>query len=122
MHAPATVLASGAEPVAKQRQRTHTIYATTTGLDEAEAPVYTRCMAARAKLSRNGRSHTVRTPKNRPDEHHEVVGRREGQGIILENVDTWPDDFRRCVGAWTDDIPRPQDGRISARDPLADSW
>jgi hypothetical protein len=27
--------------------------------------------------------------------------------VILEPVDEWPEAFRKCVGAWNDEIPRP---------------
>ncbi len=33
--------------------------------------------------------------------------RREGRRVILEPADEWPDEFRACLGAWLEDIPRP---------------
>lgn len=80
-------------------------------------------MVARAKLFRNGGSQAVRLPRDCrfPDDQHEVVVRREGQRIVLEPVDAWPEDFRRCLGAWSEEIPRPQQDRVtSARDPFGE--
>jgi len=65
---------------------------------------------ARAKLFRNGGSQAVRLPKEcrfRPGQH-EVLVHREGRQVILEPVDEWPDAFRACLGAWREDIPRPE--------------
>jgi virulence-associated protein VagC len=53
-----------------------------------------------------------------PEDATEVVVRREGNRIILEPVDEWPDDFRDLVGAWTEDIPRPPPAKTPKRDPF----
>lgn len=70
----------------------------------------------RAKLFQNGGSQAVRLPKECrfPDRQREVVVRCEGRRVILEPIDEWPDEFRSCLGAWPDEIPRPR------RRPLAD--
>lgn len=78
-------------------------------------------MNARAKLFRNGGSQAVRLPKDCrfPDDHHEVVVRREGRRIVLEPVDVWPEEFLSCIGAWSSEIPRPkQDVGPRVRDPF----
>jgi antitoxin VapB len=63
---------------------------------------------ARAKLFQNGGSQAVRLPKAcRFPAQLEVLVRREGRRVILEPADEWPDDFRACLGAWREDIPRP---------------
>jgi len=79
-------------------------------------------MTERAKLFRNGGSQAVRLPKDCrfPDDQREVVVRKVGQRVVLEPVDSWPDAFLACIGAWQDEIPRPkQDFVRGAKDPFA---
>jgi virulence-associated protein VagC len=73
-----------------------------------------------AKLFRNGGSQAVRLPKAcRFPALAEVTVRREGRRVILEPADEWPEEFRGCLGAWTEDIPRPAQRRLSRlRNPL----
>lgn len=77
--------------------------------------------AARAKLFQNGGSQAVRLPKEcRFANQGEVVVHREGRRVILEAPDEWSDEFRACLGAWTDKIPRPKQKRVrDLRDPFA---
>lgn len=42
-----------------------------------------------------------------PEGQSEVLVRREGNRVILEPIDEWPEDFRACLGAWTEEIERP---------------
>lgn len=71
--------------------------------------------SARAKLFQNGGSQAVRLPKAcRFPEQREVLVRREGNRVILEATDEWSDEFRACLGAWPEDIPRP--GQLLLRD------
>jgi antitoxin VapB len=65
---------------------------------------------ARAKLFQNGGSQAVRLPKDCrfPEGQGEVLVRREGRLVILEPVDEWPTRFRACLGAWPDEIERPE--------------
>jgi antitoxin VapB len=74
----------------------------------------------RAKLFQNGGSQAVRLPQSFrfPEGATEVVVRREGNRIILEPVDEWPEDFRALVGAWAEDIPRPPQSKVPKRDPF----
>jgi antitoxin VapB len=76
---------------------------------------------ARAKLFQNGGSQAVRLPKacRFPALEH-VIARRDGRRVILEPADEWPDQFRACLGAWRDDIPRPAQRPVrQVRNPLA---
>lgn len=75
-------------------------------------------MSARAKLFRNGGSQAVRLPQSCrfPEGSTEVVVRREGHRIILEPVDEWSDEFKKTLGAWSEDIPRPP--QSPQRDPF----
>jgi antitoxin VapB len=76
---------------------------------------------ARAKLFRNGGSQAVRLPKEvRFTTQGEVLVRREGRRVILEAADEWPDEFRKCLGAWRGTIPRPRQRLLrDLRDPFA---
>jgi antitoxin VapB len=69
----------------------------------------------RTKLFRNGGSQAVRLPKEFrfPEESGDVLVCREGRRIILEPVDEWPDQFRACLGAWPEEIPRPEQGDLT---------
>ena len=64
----------------------------------------------RAKLFQNGGSQPVRLPRECrfPAGQREVSVRREGDRVILEAVDAWPEDFRKCLGGWTGEIARPR--------------
>lgn len=42
---------------------------------------------------------------------------RDGNRIIIEPVDAWPDEFLAALGAWDEDIPLPP--RSAPRDPFA---
>jgi virulence-associated protein VagC len=81
---------------------------------------YIHVMTQRAKLFQNGGSQAVRLPQSCrfPEGATEVVVRREGNRIILEPADEWPDDFRDLAGAWTEDIPRPVPANAPKRDPF----
>jgi antitoxin VapB len=74
--------------------------------------------SARAKLFQNGGSQAVRLPRSCrfPEGQTEVVVRREGRKVVLEPVDEWSEDFRKCLGAWPDEIPRPL--RSTQKDPF----
>ena len=76
---------------------------------------------ARAKLFLKGGSQAVRLPKDcRFAAQREVLVRREGRRVILEPPDEWSDKFRVCLGAWSEDIPRPEQRQLRyIRDPFA---
>ena len=75
--------------------------------------------AVRAKLFRNGGSQAVRLPLacRFPEDADEVLVRQDGRRVILEPADDWPDAFRKCLGAWKEELARPAAGRL--RDPFA---
>jgi virulence-associated protein VagC len=85
-------------------------------------PVYTSSMkATRAKLFQNGGSQAVRLPAECrfPRGEREVVVRRVGRRVILESVDEWPDQFLKCLGTLSGEIPRPKQVPITKlRDPF----
>jgi antitoxin VapB len=67
-------------------------------------------MSERAKIFQNGGSQAVRLPKSFrfAEGQDEVMVRKVGNKVILEPTDEWPADFLACLGAWRDDIPRPE--------------
>jgi len=78
--------------------------------------VYTLPMTERAKLFKNGGSQAVRLPKDCrfPEDQREVVVRRVGRRVVLEPLDSWPEAFLACIGAWRGEIPRPDAEPIRA--------
>lgn len=77
--------------------------------------------AARAKLLQHGGSQAVRLPKEcRFPAQRDVLARREGPRVILKIADKWPDAFRACLGAWSEEILRPKQRAVrELRDPFA---
>jgi antitoxin VapB len=72
-------------------------------------------MSERAKIFQNGGSQAVRLPKScRFEGQDEVIVRRVGRQVILEPADEWSPEFLACLGAWTDDIPRPPARKIGS--------
>jgi antitoxin VapB len=73
-------------------------------------------MAERAKIFQNGGSQAVRLPKScRFTGQDELVVRRVGRKVILEPADDWSPEFLACLGAWNEEIPRPQALSIATR-------
>lgn len=74
----------------------------------------------RKKLIKNGGSQAVRLPKEcRFPAQDEVLVSRDGRRVIPEPADEWPAEFRKCLGAWQEDIRRPKQRRIgTTRNPL----
>lgn len=78
--------------------------------------------AAKARLFKNGGSQAVRLPKSCrfAEGQREVLARREGRRVVLEPPDEWPEEFRACLGAWKEDIPRPRQAPLARlADPFA---
>ncbi len=73
-------------------------------------------MAERARIFQNGGSQAVRLPKScRFEGQDELVVRRVGRKVILEPADEWSPEFLACLGAWKEEIPRPQSQSITTR-------
>jgi antitoxin VapB len=92
------------------------------GPPESALVLYFGVSATRAKLFQDGGSQAVRLPRDYrfPEGQREISIRREGQRVILEpldKVDEWPEAFRACLGAWTEDIERPN-RKLSRRSSL----
>ena len=90
--------------------------------DVSTAYILPGMQAVRAKLFQNGGSQAVRLPRECrfPEGQREVSVRREGDRVILEPVDAWPEDFRKCLGGWSEEMVRPRQAPLSKlRDPFA---
>ncbi len=73
-------------------------------------------MVERARIFQNGGSQAVRLPKScRFEGQDELVVRRVGRKVILEPADEWSPEFLACLGAWKEEIPRPQSQSIATR-------
>lgn len=62
---------------------------------------------AKAKVTTRGRSQTVRLPKGLRFKTGTVLGRREGNAVILEPDDGWPEGFFESLGPIADDFVVP---------------
>lgn len=73
---------------------------------------------ARAKVFWSGRSQAVRLPKEFRVEADSMLIRREGNQLILEPADRWPDGY---VESFTDvpgDLKRPAQGKVDKRESI----
>ena len=65
-----------------------------------------------AKVFWTGRSQEFRF------EEDTVAVRREGNAIILEPIDDWPEDYAASFVGVADDFERPEQGEPTPREPL----
>ena len=72
----------------------------------------------RARIFWTGRSQAVRLPKEFRFEGDEVLVRREGNAVVLEPVDDWPYGYVESFAGVSDDLVRPDQGRLDARESL----
>lgn len=72
----------------------------------------------RAKVFWTGRSQAVRLPKEFRFDEEVVSVRREGNSIVLEPLDDWPDDYAGSFTGVGEDFERPEQGDLPAREPL----
>jgi antitoxin VapB len=65
-------------------------------------------MTTKAKIFTNGGSQAVRLPKSCrfPEGQREVLVRREGNRVILEPVNEWPQEVIDLIGSIDEDLPR----------------
>jgi antitoxin VapB len=74
--------------------------------------------AKRAKVFWTGRSQAVRLPKEFRFATDTVTVRREGDAIVLEPADQWPDGYVESFAGAPDDLERPPQGKIDERGKL----
>jgi antitoxin VapB len=74
--------------------------------------------AKRAKVFWTGRSQAVRLPKEFRFEGDTVFVRREGDAVILEPADEWPEHYAESFAGVPDDFKRPPQGEAERRPKL----
>jgi antitoxin VapB len=72
---------------------------------------------ARAKVFWSGRSQAVRLPKEFRVDGDSVFIRREGNSIILEPSDAWPDGYLESFSGVAD-LQRPAQGKTDDRESI----
>jgi len=73
---------------------------------------------ARARVFWTGRSQAVRLPKAFRVEAESVLIRREGNAIILEPVDSWPEGYVESFAGVPADLRRHSQRKHQAREPF----
>jgi antitoxin VapB len=71
---------------------------------------------AKAKVFWSGRSQAVRLPKQFRVAGDSVLIRREGDALILEPADEWPDDYAESFAGAPEDFARPPQGKLERRE------
>jgi len=72
----------------------------------------------RARLFWTGRSQAVRLPKELRFEGDAVLVRREGDAVILEPVDDWPEGYIESFAGISESFKRPPQGDTDRREKL----
>ena len=75
-------------------------------------------MALKKKLAKvfwTGRSQAVRLPAEFRFEGDAVLVHREGNAVILEPSDAWPEGYVESFSGVSDDFARPAQGRVDKR-------
>jgi antitoxin VapB len=70
----------------------------------------------KAKVFWTGRSQAVRLPKEFRLASDTVLVRREGDAIVLEPADEWPEGYVESFAGLPKDFARPPQGEIDRRD------
>lgn len=72
----------------------------------------------RARIFWTGRSQAVRLPKEFRFEGDTVLVRREGDAVVLEPVDAWPEGWVESFTGVAEDFARPAQGEAEDREKL----
>lgn len=72
----------------------------------------------RAKVFWTGRSQAVRLPKEFRFDSDAVLVHREGDAVILEPADDWPEGYVASFAGAPDDFVRPPQGEVDEREDL----
>jgi virulence-associated protein VagC len=72
----------------------------------------------RARVFWTGRSQAVRLPKELRFRGDTVLARREGDAVILEPVDDWPEGYIESFSGIPRSFKRPPQGRTDRREKL----
>jgi antitoxin VapB len=74
--------------------------------------------SARARVFWTGRSQAVRLPKEFRFDVDTLLVRREGNAVILEPIDAWPEGYVASFAGVPDDLRRSPQGNARDREPL----
>jgi len=74
--------------------------------------------AKKAKVFWTGRSQAVRLPKEFRFTTDTVMVHRQGQALVLEPADEWPDGYVESFTGAPDDLARPPQGKTDEREKL----
>ncbi len=74
--------------------------------------------AKRAKVFWTGRSQAVRLPKEFRFDTDTVLVRREGDAVVLEPADDWPEGYVDSFAGAPQDFTRPPQGEAEEREKL----
>ena len=74
--------------------------------------------AKRAKLFWTGRSQAVRLPKEFRFSGESVLIKLEGNAVVIEPLDDWPENYVESFAGVPDDFERPEQGEHEEREPL----
>jgi len=69
----------------------------------------------KAKVFWTGRSQAVRLPKEFRFESDTVFVHREGQAVVLEPADEWPEGYVESFAGVPDEFARPPQGEVEKR-------
>lgn len=72
-----------------------------------------------AKVFWSGRSQAIRLPREFRFDTETVLIRREGNAVILEPVDAWPEGYAESFAGVGADFSRPVQGKVERREPLS---
>jgi antitoxin VapB len=72
----------------------------------------------RAKVFWSGRSQAIRLPKEFRFAGDTVLVRRDGQALIIEPADSWPEGYAESFAGIPGDFTRPSQGSQDSREPL----
>ena len=74
--------------------------------------------AKKAKVFWTGRSQAVRLPKEFRFATDTVLVHREGQAVVVEPADEWPEGYVESFAGVPDDFNRPPQGKVEKRTSL----
>lgn len=72
----------------------------------------------KAKVFWTGRSQAVRLPKEFRFETDTVIVHREGDAVVLEPANEWPQGWVESFAGTPEDFERPQQGKVEKREKL----
>jgi antitoxin VapB len=73
---------------------------------------------SKARVFWTGRSQAIRLPKEFRFETDTVLVHREGQAVVVEPADEWPEGYVQSFAGVPDDFARPRQGEVEKRTAL----